>query len=117
MNDDLELKKIGQRLRDARVKKKLSQADVAFDAGINVSHISDIENGKKAMSVLTFSKIISCLKVSADEILRPDVPTVNSIYQKELANLLSDCTPAEMEAILKIAQEVKASLHSKKDDD
>ena len=110
MDESLELKKIGQRLRDARLKKKMSQADVAFASGLGLPAISDIELGKVKMNILTFSKIISALKVSSDEILRCDVPTVNLIYQKELAELLNGCTPAQAEAILKVAKEMKSTF-------
>ena len=110
MDEFLELKILGQRLRDARVKRKMSQADLAFAADLSLPFISNYELGKKKMSVLIFSRIISALKVSADEILRPDVPTVNLIYQKELADLLSGCTAAQAETIIRIAKEVKSSF-------
>lgn len=115
--DSTQLKDIGQRLRSARVAAGLTQSDVAFAADIRTSHISDIENGKKQLSILTFCKIIEALRVSADEILRPNTPEVNRIYQNEFAQLLQDCTPAEIESILKIVKEVKISLHKKTDND
>ena len=55
--------------------------------------------------------------MSADSILRQDVPEVNSLYQKEYAQLLADCTPSEIEAIMKISKEVKASLKAKSDNE
>ncbi len=107
---------IGQRLRAARLAAGLTQADVAFSADIRTSHISDIENGKKQLSILTFCKIIEVLRVSADEILRPNVPQVNQMYQAEFSQLLQDCSPAEIESILNIVKEVKTSLHKKLND-
>lgn len=117
MDESAELKRIGQRIRDARIAKNMSQADLAFEAGVSLPHISDIELGKKKMSILTFSRLISVLKVSADEILRSDVPSVNGLYQTEFAQILSDCSPAEAESILKIVQEVKASLRNRRPND
>ena len=108
--------KVGQRIRAARLSKKMSQADLAFEAHVSLPHISDIELGKKEMLLTTFCKIIEALQVSADEILRPDVPEVNRIYQKEFAELLGDCTPTEVEAILKIVRELKNTMHPKKDE-
>lgn len=116
MDENQELKKIGQRIRAARLANNMSQADVAYAADLSLPHISDIELGKKQMNLLTFCRVIEALRVSADSILRPDVPTVNQIYQQEFSELLKDCTPAEIESILNIVREVKASLHNRKTD-
>jgi len=106
--------KVGQRIRAARLKNKMSQADLAFEAHVSLPHISDIELGKKEMLLSTFCRIVEALQVSADEILRPDVPEVNQIYQKEFAELLGDCTPTEVEAILKIVRELKTTMRTNK---
>lgn len=113
MESNNELIQIGQRIRAARLAKGMSQADLAFAADISLPHISNFELGKKQLSILTFSKIIEVLGVSADEILRPDVPQVNRIYQNEFSQLLQDCTASEIESILNIVKEVKTSLHKK----
>lgn len=106
---------IGERIRAIRMSKGMSQADLGFAAHLATSNISDIELGKTKMWLATFVKIVEALQVSADSILRADVPEVNDLYQKEYAQLLVDCTPSEIEAIMKISREVKASLHAKKD--
>ena len=108
---------VGERIRAIRVAKWMSQADLAFAAHIATSNVSDIENGKTKMWLATFVKIVEALQVSADSILRPDVPEVNILYQKEYAQLLADCTPSEIEAIMKISKEVKASLKAKNDNE
>lgn len=63
------------------------------------------------LPVETFVKIAEALQVSADHLLRPDVPEVKTIYQGELAEVLEGCSASEMEAILNIVREVKASMH------
>lgn len=117
METNNELIQIGQRIRAARIAKGMSQADLAFAADISLPHISNFELGKKQLSILTFSRIIEVLGVSADEILRPNVPQVNQMYQAEFSQLLQDCSSAEIESILKIVKEVKASLHKKINDE
>ena len=62
------------------------------------------------MQLETFVKVAEALQVSADYLLRPDVPEVKAIYQGEFAELLEDCSASEMETILKIVREVKASM-------
>ena len=69
------------------------------------------------MWLATFVKIVEALQVSADSLLRADVPEVNELYQREYAQLLSDCTPSEIEAIMKISKEVKASLQANRNNE
>ena len=118
MNDlDLEIyKKIGSRIRDVRLEKKMSQADLAEKAGLSLPLISEVELAKTRMRLETFILIVEALQVSADSILRLDTPEVNGIYQNEFAELLSDCTPAEIDSILKIVRELKETVHSAKKD-
>ena len=104
--------KIGTRIREVRIEKKMSQAEKAH---MSLPHISEIELGKTRMLLSSFVQITEALQVSADSLLRPNTPESKSIYTSEFASLLSDCTPAEIDSILKIVKEVKTSMHSKKD--
>ena len=109
-----EVIEIGKRIRDIRTNKKMSQADLADKANISLSQVSDIETGKSSMRLTTFIGIVEALQVSADVLLRTDIPEENNIYKSESAELLEDCTPTEIESILKIVKEVKKSMHSPK---
>lgn len=109
-----EVIEIGKRIRDIRTNKKMSQADLADKANISLSQVSDIETGKSSMRLTTFIGIVEALQVSADVLLRTDIPEVNNIYKSEFTELLEDCTPTEIESILKIVKEVKKSMHSPK---
>lgn len=105
---------VGKRIREIRVKKNMSQADLAEQANISLSQISDIETGKSSMRLTTFIGIVEALQVSADVLLRTDIPEVNNIYKSEFAELLEDCTPSEIDSILKIVKEIKRSMHTSK---
>ena len=117
LEDNTMMKEIGQRIREIRLSKKMTQNDLAFAAHISTSNVSDIELGKSKIWLTTFIKIVEALQVSSDSIIRPDVPAVNEIYQKEYSELLSDCTPSEIESIMKIVKQVKSSLHQPKNND
>ena len=112
-----ENKNIGMRIREIRVQKHMSQANLADKANISLSQVSDIENGKSAMRLATFIRIVEALQVSADVLLRSDIPEVNNIYRSEFAELLEDCSPSEIDSILKIVKEVKRSMHLTKSND
>ena len=111
MEDMLKLnQEIGERLKKARIANKMSQQELATKANIALPHISDIEHGKKSMKLITFVKIIEALQVSADSILRADVPAVNHLYQSEVSELLEDGSPSEVEALKKIILQVKETM-------
>ena len=103
---------VGKRIREFRVKKNMSQAVLAEKANISLSQISDIERGKTSMRLTTFIGIVEALQVSADVLLRTDIPEVNTLYKSEFAEVLADCTPSEIDSILKIVKEVKRSMHN-----
>ena len=107
----LHYKQIGERVREIRIQKNMSQQDLSTKGNISLPQISDIELGKKGMHLSTFIRLTEALEVSADVLLRSNVPQVTEIYKGDFADILDGCTPSEMETILRIAKEVKASLH------
>ena len=111
MYEQQDLKLVGSRIKAVRISRGMSQADLAVEASVSLPLISNIERGKTGMQLETFVKVAEALQVSADYLLRPDVPEVKAIYQGEFAELLEDCSASEMETILKIVREVKASMH------
>lgn len=117
MDEKIFQKTIGERIKEARIAKNMTQFDLAYFANVSQTHLSDIENGKSKTTLNIFVRIIEALQVSADEILRPSVPQVNAIYQQELADILKDCTSTEIDSILAIVRQVKQTLHSKKDNE
>lgn len=104
---------IGSRIKAARTNNKMSQADLAAKANISLPHISDIELGKSNMMLTTFIRIAEALQVSTDSLLRPDVPGVKKMYESELSDIFSDCSPSQMDSILKIVKELKHTMSQK----
>lgn len=117
MYEQQDLKLVGSRIKAVRISRGMSQADLAVEASVSLPLISNIEREKTGMQLETFVKVAEALQVSADYLLRPDVPEVKAIYQGEFAELLEDCSASEMETILKIVREVKASMHKKQNND
>lgn len=56
--------KIGERIKEVRVEKKLSQEAVAYQAGIERSFMTHIENGRRNVSVETLEKVLTGLEIS-----------------------------------------------------
>jgi len=68
MKDEL-LFKIGQSIRYLRLKKNLSQEELAFHAGLNMNSISTLERGLNNVKIKTLYKIATALEVEITEIL------------------------------------------------
>ena len=62
--------KLGQNIKRIRVKKKMSQGDIALALEVDRGYISNIENGKKNPTLATIQKLADALGVSADELLK-----------------------------------------------
>ena len=107
-------KTIGERIRQIRTQKGMSQAQLAEKAGLSLPVISSIENAHSKVWLITFAKIAESLEVSADDILRLNTPGPSSGYPQEFAELLEGCSPVEAEAIMKIARQMKSSLEAQK---
>ena len=109
-----EYEQIGARIRNARIERKMSHAELAVKANISLPHINSIELGKTKMLLSTFTRVIEALQVSADSILRANVPTVTSIYANEIAALFEDCTPSELESLKAIIKNLKTTMRNNK---
>jgi len=109
----IDYENIGARIKELRTKKKMSQAALAEAAHLSLPLISDIEHGKNQIQLSTFVKLAEALDVSTDFLLRLNVPASKEFYYSEFANILSDCTPTEIDSILQIVKEVKKQMHTK----
>lgn len=107
-------KEIGMRIREARKAAHLNQAQLSEALDISPSHMSDIENGKINIGLEIFMNITETLQISADWLLRSDIPTVNSLYRNEVDSLFEDCSPQEMQAFIRIIKEIKGLSHRKR---
>ena len=63
------LKTFGESLKRIREEKDLSQDAVAFIAGLSRSYYAEIEQGKRNVSLINISKIISALEVEFNRLL------------------------------------------------
>ncbi len=64
-----EVAKFGKKLREARLKKKLSQGDMAKILGVHRTYISGLERGRRNPSLLTVQKVAKALSISPKELL------------------------------------------------
>lgn len=60
---------IANKIKEARIRKNLTQTDVAGKAGLNANSYAKIERGKQKPSALTLTKILKALEIKSSEIL------------------------------------------------
>lgn len=59
-------------LRKIRRMKDISQESLAFDAGISRAYLSEIEGGKRAVSIDVMGKIADALEINLTLLIRTD---------------------------------------------
>ena len=82
---------LGNKIRERRNFLKVTQENLANDINVSASFISDIENGRRKMSLETMIKISIALKTSLDYFVLDnvkDIKTKNNIKFDELKNIL-----------------------------
>ena len=82
---------VGNKIRERRNFLKVTQENLSNDINVSASFISDIENGRRKMSLETMIKISIALKTSLDYFVLDnvkDIKTKNNIKFDELKNIL-----------------------------
>lgn len=70
MKYEVFLKRVGKSIRIIRKSKKLKQEDLAEICGVNQNYISDIENGKRNITMLKLFDIAEALNTDVEVIFQ-----------------------------------------------
>ena len=95
---------IGERLKQARISKDLTQENLAEKLDVSVAFLSRIERGSSFINLKRLNQICSILNVTEGEILNGVSKESHSYLNKELSNLLKDCPSEKMNLIYNIAK-------------
>lgn len=90
---------IGQKVKQIRLSKSVTQEQLAEAVGVGVTHISHLETGSGTVSLKIFLAIVNYLGCSADEILCKEIQTARPIVNNWLADLVADCDQTEVKII------------------
>ena len=63
---------IGEKIKEARTKKGLTQVELSEKTGLSRSYISDIENGRYLPSILTLLTVANELKIDLNFLNKSD---------------------------------------------
>ena len=62
-------KKFGERLRELRKQKNLSQEEVALQSGLHRTYVSDVERGSRNVSLRNIEKLAKALGTKPHDLL------------------------------------------------
>ena len=89
---------LGNVIKEAREKAKLTKEILAEEVGVSVRYIYRIENEGKKPSYDVLYKLIRALSISPDSIFYPEKPSKNSEIEN-LLRMLSVCDERSLEVV------------------
>ena len=97
---------VGNRLREIRVSKGLSQEHVAHIANVTPAYFGQVERGTKNVTVRTLEKICNALNISLAEFFSPAQREDKDIdnISMQIVNQLNNKTDFDKQKILKIVK-------------
>lgn len=104
---------IGKRIKGFRLEKSWNQATLAEKSGVEPSNISHIERAATKVSLPTLINISNALEVSLDQIVYNSLIRNEHISINIINELISDCTPTEISAIIEIIKTTKTIIRNK----
>ncbi len=108
MAPDYEL--IGKRIKAERIKKKLTQEDMAEKINTSIAFYSRIETGRSHINLRRMLEIADILGVSAGYFITGVGENTNGYLEKEFKNILERCSPKQLKFIYKVAELVAENL-------
>ena len=97
----MDLKDMGERVRNVRRSQGLTQEELAEKAGLSASFLGHIERGSRVASLDTLISLCNTLEVSPDYLLSASLHTFDS----KLPGGLNEKDRAKLSEFLKLAQE------------
>ena len=107
--------RIGRQIRDIRCAKGLTQEELAEMINVSTSFISKIERGIRHPGLETMISIASALGTTIDVLLIGNQSGDKTIYQRELRDVMKNCSNKEQELILSVAKAMKSGFDSWED--
>ena len=101
---------MGKKVKQARLKKKITQEQLAEAVGVGVTHISHLETGSGTVSLKVFIAIVNYLNCSVDELLYKEIKTARPIVNNWLTELVADCNQSEIKIIADTIMALKQTL-------
>ena len=110
MTNDIEYSQLGKRIKRYRQKAHKTQEQLAFEMDVATSTIAHAENGTSKPSLPLLLKVANALNVTLDQLVCDSLPVIDTYIEKDIADLLSDCTTTEKQILRDIIAVTKETM-------
>ncbi len=97
---------IGQRIKEARLEKNITQEELADKLDLSVTYISRVENGNSHINLNRLSQVCNVLEISEGTLLNGVYNKSENYLNKEFADLLKNTTPKKQKLIYEMAKTI-----------
>ena len=109
---EINYKDIGRRISKERHNKNLRQEELAEMRNLSTVHLAHIEGGTTKLGLSALINIANALGVSADALLSGVCYKCKKILIDELAEIINECTPEQINLIIQIAKVISQNKTS-----
>ena len=107
---ELDYQAVGVRIRRFRKAKGITQQILAELSDQEPSNISHIERGATKLGLPTIVNIADALDVTVDDLLCDSLQQSRAAYERDVSEILSDCTHWELKVITRTMRDLKENL-------
>lgn len=109
---------IGQRIRNLRLERHLTQDALCDVIGISKTHMSHIETGSTKLSLPTILCIANALDTTIDYLLADNLNSNQVELSKDIYNITKDCSSYELRVMSEALRIIKDAIRNspKKED-
>ena len=101
---------IGQRIKEQRVKRKMTQEELAERANVTSGYISLVETARKKISLETLLEVCIALDITLNELLTGNQIPLASDYNVDYAELIANCNEYERKLIYEITKATSETI-------
>ena len=107
----LDFKLIGLRIKEKRYEEQITQAELAEKTNLSAQYLSQVEIGKKRISLQALFDVARVLHTTVDELLLGNFYDEDEVYVREISKLLEDCSGVERKILYESLNSLKKVLH------
>ena len=100
---------IGQRIKQARLAKSLTQEELAEKIDISVAFLSRVERGNSHINLKRLNQVCGLLDVTEGYILNGASSNSSNYLNKEFSELIKSCSPEKQKLIYNVAKVIVES--------
>jgi transcriptional regulator with XRE-family HTH domain len=98
----MDYKALGKRIREERLKLKLTQEQLAESIDVSNSYVGQIERGERSVTLDTLVRIVNRLGVTVDYLLKESIDLEDSNFQNQLKQIFDGRTTADKQMALDV---------------